>query len=169
MAWVLLLNSEDNKYIPIKKLFGVSNIGITNIGITKCQTYADNIIYFIDNKDIIEELQIEKLDKVHYSFKCKEYDQVFKCIKIFIVYYNSNDILLEEEDQTEFVIRDKYKDIYNFDEYNLFTKNYVYSWHMIYEAIKRGLYRKPRFIGTLFSWIDVGNILSDTSKKRLAN
>jgi hypothetical protein len=124
-----------------------------------------NLVYFLANKDDINHIKIQQNDDYYiftYPFllnnintltnESKEqiiYKEI-KCKKIFIICCNGNDDIPNEmEDITELIIKKKFKKVYEFNEWNLYTKNYLWKWSMIHESITRFMIPEK----SIFQWI----------------
>ena len=64
--------------------------------------------------------------------------------ELFIILaHNQNPDMEGNEDVLEKIIKIKFKDVYDFNEWNLYTKNYLWTWAQMFESIHRnfGSYR----------------------------
>lgn len=67
--------------------------------------------------------------------------------EIFVILAHAQDIPIDEpEDISESILKKKFNDIYEFNEYNLYTKNYLWEWKQIFDSIKRNFGRYSSII-----------------------
>lgn len=114
-----------------------------------------NLIYFLSSEEDISLIKIESENNGWYTFTYPTLDELkeIRYKKIFIICCNGNDDIPEEiEDVTEPIIKKKFEDVYIFDEWNLYTKNYLWKWSMIHESINRFMIPEKSTIKSIWDY-----------------
>lgn len=114
----------------------------------KPNSNKSNLIYFLSSEQDIPLIKIEPEQNGWYIFTYPIQNELkqIKCKNIFIICCNGNDDIPDEiEDITEPIIKKKFEDVYTFDEWNLYTKNYLWKWSMIHESINRFMIPEKKY------------------------